>query len=171
MSAGWESDKSWSDQFLPELKRILGEHLIGEPPVVEDQKRNTDLIVLHMDAVRIAARVRNFYALERWPNEFTIRAGRPSGAKTELAKIIEGWGDYLIYAFVAQDNSRLAAWHLLDLSGFRLWHSRYMATHKGSQPGKPQKNTDGSSDFRAFSLYELPPDLIVARKTQPKVAA
>ena len=30
---GWREDKRWSDRFLPEIKRILGEHLIAEPPM------------------------------------------------------------------------------------------------------------------------------------------
>ena len=61
--SNWEQDKRWSDRFLPEIKRILGEHLIAEPPVEEDAERNTDLIVLRLDAVRIACRVRKFQYL------------------------------------------------------------------------------------------------------------
>ena len=59
----------------------------------EDAERNTDLIVLKLDAVRIACRVRNHEYITRYGDEFTIRAERPSGVKTELAKIIDGWGD------------------------------------------------------------------------------
>jgi len=50
---GWTSDKAWSDQYMPAIKRILGEHLIGAAPQEDDQERNTDLIVLRMEAVRL----------------------------------------------------------------------------------------------------------------------
>lgn len=171
MSAGWESDKRWSDRFLPELKRILGEHLIGEPPVQEDMERNTDLIVLRMDAVRIACRVRKYAYLRRYPNEFTIRAGRPSGAKTELTKIVEGWGDFLIYGFSDAAERDLAAWTLVDLSALRLWVNRHMATHGGKLPCSIKPNVDGSSTFAAFSLATAPDGLVVARKPAERQAA
>ena len=32
----WKKDKEGSYRFLPEIKRILGEHLIAEPPFGED---------------------------------------------------------------------------------------------------------------------------------------
>ena len=95
----WQKDKRWSDRFLPEIKRILGEHLISEPPIEEDAERNTDLMVLRLDAVRIGCRVRKYEYLKQYGDEFTIRAGRPTGAKTELTKIIEGWGNYFFYGF------------------------------------------------------------------------
>ena len=60
----WEEDKRWSDKFLIETKRILGENLIGEPPVEEDRDRNTDLITLKMEPVRIACRVRKYQFYE-----------------------------------------------------------------------------------------------------------
>lgn len=90
----WKTDKRWSDRFLPEIKAIIGTHLITEPPFEEDAERNTDLMVLRLDAIRIGCRVRKFKFSDTYPDEFTIRTVRPSGAQTELGKIIEGWGDY-----------------------------------------------------------------------------
>ena len=163
----WKRDKQWSDKFLPDIKRILGEHLIGEPPQEEDAERNTDLMVLRMEAVRIGCRVRKHKYLDycdgQYRNEFTIRAGRPSGVKTELAKIIEGWGRYFFYAFSNEDESGLAAWMLGDLNVFRLWFNRWLAAHSGNSPGTGQDNKDDSSSFRAFSISRLPEGFIVAR--------
>lgn len=68
----WEINKQWSDRFLPEIKMILGLHLIGEPPIEEDCERNTDLIVLKMEAVRIACRVRRYDYFRRYPNDIRI---------------------------------------------------------------------------------------------------
>lgn len=160
----WRKDKAWSDRFLPQIKRILGEHLIGEPPVEEDAERNTDLIVLRMDAVRIGCRVRTNQYLTRYGDEFTIRAGRPSGAKTELTKIIEGWGDYFLYGFSDATDADLCQWMLGDMRVFRLWFNRYLVANNGNIPGVVQNNHDGSSYFIAFSIAALPAEFVVARQ-------
>lgn len=160
---GWQADKRWSDRFLPEIKSILGVHLIGEPPAEEDAERNTDLMVLRMDAVRIACRVRSHSYLSRYGNEFTIRAGRPSGIKTELTKIIEGWGDYFFYGFCNETESRLAKWTLADLKVFRIWYNRQVfMLPPGRAPGRAKTNIDGSSHFVAFQWEEIYQNLIVA---------
>ncbi len=161
---GWVDDKRWSDRFLPEIKRILGEHLIGEPPHEEDAERNTDLIVLRMEAVRIGCRVRTNYYAKHYPNDFTIREGRPSGAKTELTKIIEGWGDYFLYGFADEQESFLCQWFLGDMRVFRAWFNRRIVIDKGKLPGIQKKNGDDSSWFRAFSLADLPAEFVVAQK-------
>lgn len=159
----WETDKRWSDRFLPEIKRILGEHLIAEPPIEEDAERNTDLMVLKLDAIRIGCRVRKFNYFDRYGGEFTIRAGRPSGIKTELQKIIEGWGNYFFYAFSDHNESLLHAWTLADLSVFRYWYCSQMARmDAGKTPGSGKNNTDGSSSFRAFRWDALPGNFIIA---------
>ncbi len=164
MAENWKRDKQWSDRFIPEIKSILGTYLIGEPPVEEDAKRNTDLMVLKMEAVRIGCRVRTHQYLARYGNEFTIRFGRPSGIKTEATKIIEGWGDYFFYGFSDPESNRLAAWLLGDLKVFRRWFNRYLAANKGKLPGTGQDNRDGSSSFRAFIVGDLPSEFIVGRK-------
>lgn len=161
---GWQTDKRWADQYMPVIKRILGEHLIGEPPIAEDQERNTDLIVLRMDAVRIACRVRKAKQLATAPwyaNEFTIRTVRPSGAETELTKIIAGWGDYFFYGFGATTGA-VAPWALCDLRVFRIWHSRQLYSRGGVQPGTEHRNRDASSLFRVFEYKHLPPEFVVA---------
>jgi len=152
----WEDDKKWSDKFLHEIKGIIGQSLMSEPPVEEDRERNTDLVVLRMDAVRVACRIRRNEYLDRYSHEFTIRAGRPSGTKTELTKIIEGWGDYIFYGFADEDEESLAAWFLGDLNAFRLYHSKCLVRNKGILPGKYKNNTDNSSNFHAYDWAEIP---------------
>lgn len=161
MSADWEKDKADSDVYLHEIKQIIGANLIGEPPIEEDQERNTDLIVLRMDAVRIACRVRNHEYLNKWDcaKEFTIRSSRPSGQKTELRKIIEGWGDYMFYGFGSADRKHLAYWHLLDLKVFR--SAFFDMSYRGDVP-TAKGNYDGSSTFIPFRIDSFPHEIIVA---------
>lgn len=159
----WKQDKRWADRFMPEIKQILGLHLIGEATREEDVFRNTDLIVLKMEAVRIACRVRRPGYVNIYSNEFTIRSSRPNGTKTELTKIIEGWGDYLFYAHAGE--STLSLWHLCNLNVFRLWYNRYLAAHSANEyPGEKHTNKDGSSEFYAFSFSDLPEEFIVAKR-------
>jgi len=116
MDKAWEKDKKWSDRFLPEIKRILGECLIREAPIEEDMEHNTDLIVLKLDGLRVACRVRRFEYFNRYPDDITIRSDRASGNVTELAKIItESWGDYFFYGFSDKDGITLCKWKLIHL--------------------------------------------------------
>jgi len=159
----WKDDKRWSDIFLVEIKRVLGEYLISAAPIEEDAERNTDLIVLKLDAVRIGCRIRRFEYYQRYPNEFTIRSGRPSGVKTELTKIIEGWGDYFFYGFSNEEESNLIAWSLCDLKVFRLWFNREICVNKGKYPGASKTNNDNSSNFLAFTFSNLPKEFLIAQ--------
>lgn len=160
----WQRDKIWANRFLVELKRICGEFLIGEAPQEEDAQRNTDLIVLRLEPVRVACRVRHYEYVARYSNEFTIRSDRPNGVKTELAKVIEGFGDYILYGFATADEAQLYAWVLGDLRVFRLWFNRQLITRHGQMPGMELPNRDGSSLFRAFRISDLPSDFVIARK-------
>lgn len=170
----WQLDKKWSDRFLPEIKSIVGKHLIGAAPDDEDAQHNTDLIVLRLEAIRIACRIRTPNYYPTFAGEFTIRSDRPSGVKTELCKIVEGWGDFLFYGFSDATETQLQAWLLGDLKVFRRWHSSQLIQHEGRQPGQAQTNKDGSSSFRAFRLCDLPSSFVIARHpltvpTQPRL--
>ncbi len=123
-------------------------------------------MVLRMDAIRIGCRVRKYCYFKEYPDEFTIRSSRPNGNKTELAKILEGWGQYLFYGFANEANAALCAWRLIDLNFFRLWFSRSLTClEKGCAPGIEKTNLDSSSMFRAFRVPDMP-STIVFKKSQ-----
>jgi len=159
----WKAEKTFSDKYLNEIKQILGLHLIGEPPVEEDQKRCTDLIVLTMAPVRILCRVRREKYIEKYGDEFTIRSKLASGEKTELAKIIEGWGDYMFYGF-GNDAGKLVKWTLADVKVFRLAYMRSLAAKKPI--GFERQNADATdSKFQVFNFSQFPKEFIVAKGT------
>ena len=72
----WQYDKEWSDQFMPDIKAVLGQNLLGDASREEDTKRATDLVVLHMKDVRIAVRMRRrkYAENQHYVGQFTIRA-------------------------------------------------------------------------------------------------
>ena len=156
----WKIDKKWSDKFLPEICAILGFYLIGEPQPEEDAERNTDLTVLRMESIRIAVRVRRYDAYLKWPDQFTIRKGRPSGTKTELTKILEGWGRYFFYGFSDEKERHLIHWTLADLNVFRLRFNQ-LILKTGKMPGLSQENTDGSSQFQSFFWKNFPDEFVI----------
>lgn len=158
----WQRDKAWADRFMPEIKAILGMHIIGEAPYEEDAHRNTDLIVLKMEAVRIAVRMRTYKYFVQYPDDFTIRVNRGSGMETELKKIMKGFGNLMFYGFEHEDRQHVGRWTLIDLDVFRgeVWDKQLRTKEF---PGTEQRNFDRSSAFRAFNLNEFPPTLIRAQ--------
>lgn len=158
----FQSDKRWSDRFMRKIKSLIGQVLLSEAPDREDKSHNTDLVVFKMNSVRIGCRIRR-HEYKKYYGQFTIRAGRPSGAKTELAKIIEGWGDFFFYGFASVDGETVSDWWLCDLNVFRLWFMRQIYKCQPlKMPGEIRNNQDNSSSFVAFNMQELPAEFVVA---------
>lgn len=158
----WQSDKKFSDKFIVEIKHILGEYLLVEYKD-EDIYHNSDLVVLRLDNVRVACRIRRYKYFAKYGHQFTIRKSRPSGRKSELTKIIEGWGDYLFYGFSDEANTALHYWTLCDFKVFRLWFSRELLK-TAKLPGGRKLNKDNSSDFLVFNFTDLPDAFILGEK-------
>ena len=161
----WQDDKGWSDQFMPDIKAVLGQHLLGEASREDDAKHATDLVVLQMKDLRIAVRMRRRRYAEnpRYLEQFTIRTERRSGVDTELGKIIDGWGDYMFYGFQGEHEGRLGFWHLIDLKKFRRGYMRLLSEcEPGVFPGEQIRNADGGSAGCAFSYDQFSSELVVA---------
>lgn len=162
----WIEDKHFSDKFLPQIKYILSEHLLIVDSQ-EDSLRNSDLVVYRMETVRIACRIRRYKYFAKYKHQFTIRKSRPSDAKSEIAKIIEGWGDFFFYGFSNEEETNLVFWSLCDLTVFRLWFGRQLfSSPEKILPGEHQYNDDGSSDFVVFNFADLPQDFIISQSNQ-----
>lgn len=153
------NDRSWSDQFLPAIRTIVGPHLLVPSTIEADIKQATDLMVLRARDMTIAARVRRHGFADRFPYEFTVRAARDSGAKTEIEKITEGWGDWMFYGHQASPHSlSVHPWWLIDLSAWRAamirvaWNVGFPRVRTGMIP-----NGDGTH-FRYFDLRTFPLD-------------
>jgi hypothetical protein len=161
MSAAWKRDKERTDPFLPTVKSILGRVLIADAPIEVDQKQATDLLVLTLAPFTIGVRIRDAAKyLRRYPYEFTIRRNRPSGAKSEFAKIAEGWGDFLFYGFGDFETHKLLAYTVIDLKAFR---AHLIRVSVGELPPPDMgvcANGDNSSDFHHIDWRTLEPECI-----------
>lgn len=157
---GWMRDKKQSDIYLPEVKRILGEFVIFEGTTRQDQFENTDLIVLTANQIRIGVRIRNPGFLTKYGHEFTVRCARPNGTKTELEKIMDGWGDYFFYGH--GDGARLVAWGIGRLEELRRHIMLERLIYGDTYPRPTKTNHDGSSAFVAFLWSGISSEFVVA---------
>jgi hypothetical protein len=118
----------------------------------QDMHEASDLL---LNGEGCALRIRAEKALQRWPDEFTIRAFRPGyGTDTEFQKIMDGHARYALYGFTdSADN--IVLMRLLDLNVFRAClledTERY---DRGTQTG-----ADGVG-YLVFNIREFPVTLI-----------
>jgi hypothetical protein len=167
----YDSNRAWSDRFLPHVKEIIGPHLLEVTPDHIDQQQAADLMVLTARDLRIAVRVRRPGYAEKYPYQFTIRAKLDSGAKTELSKIVDGWGDWMLYGHSDLCQRRLSAWFLIDLHAFRAGLIR-QATNKFKIESGDKPNGDGTH-FKWFDVRSFPdwPPLLIAQRLPAQQAA
>ena len=148
---GYRSDRAWSDTYIPTIRRIVGPLLLEPAPDDDDRERATDLMVLRVGDMRVAARVRKRGYAAVYPTQFTIRSRRESGATTELKKILDGWGDWLFYGHATLRPAEIRPWFLLDLKAFR----HHVTTSVGPLDDGEIPNNDGTW-FRAYEIRRFP---------------
>lgn len=160
-------DRTWSDQYLPTMRRLIGPHLLVPAPLEVDTRQASDLVVLRGRDMTIACRVRRHGYAERFPFDITIRSKRDNGSKTELMKLREGWGDWMFYGHASLDPGAVDRWYLLDL---HVWRGEFIkdgfAVALGMQPKyrgalRRQSNGDGTH-FVAFDVRRFPSEMVIA---------
>lgn len=149
----YEANRGWSDRYIPAICEIIGPRLMIVAPVKRDRDEATDLIFLTAKDVTVAARVRRPGYAERYPDDFTIRDSLPSGAATELTKILQGWGHWMFYGHAAEQSApSVAAWLLIDLCQLRYFfhrHPEFLHCPDGIGRGRGY-NPDGTT-FRWYN--------------------
>lgn len=158
----YTNNRSWSDRFLPQIKQLVGGYLLETAADPFDHNHATDLMMLDARDMRVAARVRRPGYASRYPHQFTIRSAVPSGAPTELSKIVNGNGDWMFYGHSNAAQTGLDAWWLIDLRAFRAALIRHQMNGTSLVMGN-QANPDGTQ-FKWFDMRSFPqdPPLVVA---------
>lgn len=151
---GYSKDRAFSDLFIPAIKQIVGPYLIVPADLKADIKQATDMTILTARDITIACRIRRPGFIERFGWQFTIRAKRDSGAETELTKLVNGWADWMFYAFAKSKEvtDGFERWFLIDLD---VWRAHMIRRDKRIQWGDTP-NGDGTH-FRWFDLRSFPP--------------
>lgn len=152
------SDFIWAQKYVPLVSALIGPRLLEPATYEQDVGEATDLVVLRARDMRIAMRIRTPGFAERYPFDVTFRSQRDTGTKTELAKIIDGWGDWFFYGHAANDKE-LSRWWLCDLHVFRAALIRNYNNFRQKLQQIP--NGDGTH-FVAVDVRELPKDFVIA---------
>ena len=85
----YATNRNWSDRFLPEIKQLIGGHLLETSPDPFDHMEATDLMMLDARDMRVAARVRRPGYARRYPHQFTVRSAVASGSFGLLEQDVE----------------------------------------------------------------------------------
>jgi hypothetical protein len=134
---------------------------LAEASEVDDMLHNTDLRIQFAVDLPIACRVREFQYLEKYGNEFTIRARARNGGRTEISKVVAGEGTFIFYGFIGEAGPQsLARWFIGDLDVWRSWRLRMMR-HERPTYRHQKFNYDGSA-FNVYNRRDLPSDFIIA---------
>lgn len=152
----YAADRQWSDQFIPSIRSIVGPYLLEPAPFEVDTKQATDLVVLRARDHMIACRVRRPGYADSYPYDFTIRAQRDNGVKTELEKLVDGWGDWFFYGHADRGNRGFARWMLLDL---HVWRAS-LIRHRDKIRSRMVANGDGTH-FIPFDVRQFPEELVI----------
>lgn len=118
--------KLLNDKYLNQVRRILVSKAyiftkFREATPKEDMELGFDAVLSFPD-VKIPIRIRKNIYLKYM--DLTIRSKCRSGGKTEIHKIMEGFGDFYFYAWSDEtnlntSNNRIVTYMILDLNVFR----------------------------------------------------
>jgi len=151
---GYERDIRLEMKFAEQIKSILGRIFIKQDENWDVEKA-TDFLVLTIEPIRVAVRLRRHQYYEKYKEQITIRWTRPTGNETEIHKIRKGNVSHLFYGFVNADENEIIQYIIGDLNVFR-----------ESEPVpyqlKSNKNPPDSS-FAVYMLKQFPKEFIVSR--------
>lgn len=164
----FEKNKQWSDQFTPKLMQILGPQVLRVGTPDEDKNECGDL-VLRIDQKMYPIRVRRNSFYNKFYNDFALSENiSPITGKTEVDKIVEGYGQYYVYSFTNIEETDIEYWRIYDLNVFRLWIHRCLLQNKGVMPGISRMKNARFSKFRTFDVSEIPNMIVDQSKNYKK---
>jgi hypothetical protein len=137
----------------------------------QDMREATDLkfaVITKGGAdVDVAARVRRhrYWRDPRYREQFTIRCKAQFGGRTEIHKVLDGFGTFMLYGFeCAAGPDRLVQFVVLDLDVFRDQVAAWVVD--GRIPRDRYEKVPNPSDGTAgaaFRLADFPSRLVVCR--------
>jgi len=165
INSDYIENRGWSDLFITQIKRELGEVFIEISPEYKDTQEATDLIIMGTGSICFACRVRRFNYFEKYKDQFTIRLKLPKYNKSEMDKIKEGFGDFYFYGFSNKQNdgSGFIQYIIFDLKTFRKYLA-YLKRANREECWEIKQNVDNSPDFVSFKIECFPPEMFIIKK-------
>ena len=146
--------RSGGDKYRDQVIALLSHkgYEVSDSTYKQDMKEASDLL---LNGEGCALRIRSEKALQRWPDQFTIRASRPGyGTDTEFQKIMAGHAKYALYGFT-DSHDRVVLMRLLDLDVFRNSIMRDTARYDRNM----MFGQDGVG-YLVFDIREFPASLV-----------
>lgn len=159
----YETNKNWSDNFIPEIIAILQgcfwpyTFVIGTPE--EDQDECCDFKGTYKDKkdIIISSRVRGQDFWIKYPNDITLNENiSTTTGKNEIFKIIvDRYADYYFIGFAHGIEFKLIDWKIYLLDPFRNW-ALYRAWILGKIPGIYHEHHITKHPFRSYDMSQIP---------------
>lgn len=116
----WKADRNWASERRRDVQEIIGRHLallcnVRLATDEEDRTRATDLVV-ESSTGTVACRIRD---MKRTFRDLTIRVRRRSGAKTEMAKLKEGYARWFFLGWATPPDARIGDYVIIDMDRVR----------------------------------------------------
>ena len=117
-------DWAWAQQHEPEALTFVRNHVwlkcCRDSTLNEDTAEATDYVIETPGRVSIGMRIRRISNTKR-RRDFTLRVARPSGAKTEVAKVAGGYQDIYCYCWINDIlGNELDEYIIVDMHKFRM---------------------------------------------------
>jgi hypothetical protein len=160
----YTDNRNWANEVMPQVMEIILNLMppnqgwqIRETPEDIDMTEAADLILYNGDMeCRIGVRVRDTYALDNWPYDFTIRHAYTDGYKTEFGKVVgDGYCDMNFYGFVV--DGKIVRWVVIDFNEFRNQHEMVndVLVPMAHLEYTLEHNTDGRNNFFAYDIMSF----------------
>lgn len=139
----------FENKMRPNVIHLLQKHAgqivsFEESTEEQDTKQATDFIIVAKKKT-IAARVRRNNCTYR---DLTIRTRSRYGYRTEIDKLLDGWGDLYFYGWEGKDN-KINDYILVDIQKMR--ESGFLA----SISNRPHISNGDGTQFANISIMEL----------------
>ena len=160
--ADWVQLKKESDKYNPDIISILNKTFntnFKTSNTNDDMYHNCDFYSQEEDKepIKVSARIRDIKYFKLYGHQITIRQSVVSGNKSELTKIIEGYGDYILYAFGNPETNKIERYLVGDLNLLRT----YLKSNNIN--GINKDNHDGLSSFVAIDVYDIGKDFVIVK--------
>lgn len=143
-------------KFARTLKAILGNQFITQD-IEMDRQEGTDFAIMIVNPFKVGIRLRRykFWLNIAYREQFTIRWSLPSGNKTEIDKIRDGFVNYILYGFVDNCEKTILQYFIGDLLIFRLHEPKPFRIY-------PNQNKD-DSELAVYRLKDLPNNFVIKK--------
>jgi hypothetical protein len=153
LNNAYQNRRAYGDLFLEPAKMVIGLFAAIPASFYLDTKCATDFTIT-TDQPHIAFRVRDSKYQQSYGNQFTLRCQVASGKETELDKILNGYGTWMLYCFGTEEPYPcFTSWTLIDLDSFR-----YHYQHNQESLSMGIKSNNDGSALAWFDITSFPDD-------------